>query len=156
MGSKCQQPMDIPIRTHINRSFLRIITAATIIRLEAPTYFKICRHLLANVCGSRVQLGGRVVRWCWVIFRCQGVLLIWIIAGQGPIALAEGAGGGGLDIFFLVYHFFLPPSLWETARYRLKHCLKGPLSHKQPAKQLSSVNAPPPPPRGLSQQLGSQ
>ena len=37
-------------------------------------------------------------------------------------------------------HFFLSSiislffvSLWETARYRLKYCLKGPLSPKQPA-----------------------
>ena len=56
---------------------------------------------------------------------------IWILVGQGPIALAVGAGGGCLDIFTLVYHFsFLSPSLWETARYRLKYCLKGPLSPK--------------------------
>ena len=34
-----------------------------------------------------------------------GVLLIWIIVGQGPIALAVGAGGGCLDIFSLIYHF---------------------------------------------------
>ena len=53
----------------------------------------------------------------------------WIIVGRGPIALAVGAGGGCLDIFSLIYHFsFLSPSLWETARYRLKYCLKGPLS----------------------------
>ena len=71
--------------------------------------------------------GGRVVRWCWVNFQCQGVLLISIIVGQGPSALAVGAGEGCLDIFSLVYHFsFLSPSLWETARYRLKYCLKGP------------------------------
>ena len=39
--------------------------------------------------------------------------------------------------FSLVYHFsFLSPSLWETARYRLKYCLKGPLSPKQPTNQL--------------------
>ena len=31
--------------------------------------------------------------------------------------------------------FFLPPTLWETARYRLKYCLKGPLSLKQPTNQ---------------------
>ena len=75
--------------------------------------------------------GGRVVRRCWVNFQCRGVLLIWIIVGQGPIALAVGAGGGCLDIFSLIYHFFfLSPSLWETARYRLKYCLKGPLSPK--------------------------
>ena len=30
---------------------------------------------------------------------------ILITVGQGPIALAEGAGGGGLDIFTLVYPF---------------------------------------------------
>ena len=46
------------------------------------------------------------VRWCWVNFQCRGVLLIWIIVGQGPTALAVGAGGGCLDIFSLVCHFF--------------------------------------------------
>ena len=57
---------------------------------------------------------------------------IWMTVGQGPIVLAVGAGGGCLDIFTLIYHFsFLPPSLWETARYRLKYCLKGPLGTKQ-------------------------
>ena len=28
---------------------------------------------------------------------------VLIIVGQGPIALAVGAGGGGLDIFTLIY-----------------------------------------------------
>ena len=61
---------------------------------------------------------------------------IWMIVGQGPIVLAVGAGGGCLDIFTLLYLFSsLSPSLWETARYRLKHCLKGPLSPKQPTNQ---------------------
>ena len=121
---------------------------------------------------------GRVVRWFWVNFQCRDVLQIWIIVGQGPIALAVdadggclyiftlvdhffflspsmalgnlpvpgrptiwmivgqgptalavGAGGGCLDIFTLIYPFSpLSPSLWETARYRLKYCLKGPLN----------------------------
>ena len=31
---------------------------------------------------------------------------IWMIVGQGPIALAVGAGGGCLDIFTLLYPFF--------------------------------------------------
>ena len=54
---------------------------------------------------------------------------IWIIVGQGPTVLAVGAGGGCLDIFILIYPFFLhPPSLWEAARYTLKYCLKGPLN----------------------------
>ena len=30
---------------------------------------------------------------------------IWIIVGQGRIALAVGAGGGCLDIFTLIYPF---------------------------------------------------
>ena len=77
-----------------------------------------------------------MVRRCWVNFQFRGVLLIWIIVGQGPIVLALGAGGGCLDIFSLIYHFsLLSPSLWEMARYRLKYCLKGPLSPKQPTNQ---------------------
>ena len=43
---------------------------------------------------------GRVVRWCWVNFQCRGVLLSWIRVGQGPTALAVGAGG-------VVWTFFL-------------------------------------------------
>ena len=76
-----------------------------------------------------------MVRRCWVNFQCRSVLQSRIIVGQGPIALAIGAGGGCLDIFFsrLSFLFFLP--LWETARYRLKYCLKGPLSPKQPTNQ---------------------
>ena len=43
-----------------------------------------------------------------------GVLLVWIRVGQGPTALAVGAGGGCLDIFTLIYPFSpLSPSLWE-------------------------------------------
>ena len=57
---------------------------------------------------------------------------ILITVGQGPIALAVSAGGGGLDIFTLIYPFSSSPSLWETARYRLKYCLKGPLTQNQP------------------------
>ena len=64
---------------------------------------------------------------------------IWMIVGQGPTALAISAGGGCLDIFFyrLSFHFF-SPCLWETARYRLKYCLKGPLKPKQPTNHPSS------------------
>ena len=61
---------------------------------------------------------------------------IWITVGQGPIALAVGTGGGCLEIFTLIYPFFpLSPSLWETARYRLKYCLKVLLNQKQPTNQ---------------------
>ena len=66
----------------------------------------------------------------------RGVQLIWIRVGQGPTALAVGAGGDCLDIFFSrlsILSFF--PSLWETARYRLKYCLKEALYTKQPTNQ---------------------
>ena len=78
---------------------------------------------------------GRVVGWC----DGAGKLTvprrptIWMIVGQGPTVLAVGAGGGCLDIFTLIYLYSpLSPSLWETARDRLKYCLKGPYSPKQP------------------------
>ena len=49
-------------------------------------------------------------------------------------------GWGLFGHFSLVYHFsFLSPSLWETARYRLKYCLKGPLSPKQSTNQRSAA-----------------
>ena len=65
---------------------------------------------------------------------------IWMTVGPGPIALTVGAGGGCLDIFTLVYPFFsLSPALWETARYRLKYCVKVPLNPNQPANQLHLV-----------------
>ena len=65
---------------------------------------------------------------------------IWITVGQGPTALAVGAEGGCLDIFTLVYPFSpLSSSLWETARYRLKYCLKGPLNPKPTNQPIPRV-----------------
>ena len=75
-----------------------------------------CLTFFAGGGGGGVG-GSRVVWWCWVNFQCRGVLLIWIIVGQGPTALAVGASGGCLDIFSAVYHFSpLSPSLWEKAQ----------------------------------------
>ena len=66
---------------------------------------------------------------------------ISITVGQGPTALAVGAGGGCLDIFTLIYPVSpFSPSLWETARYRLKYCLKGPLNPKQTTNQINSFH----------------
>ena len=56
-----------------------------------------------------------------------------IIVGQGPIAPAVGAGG---VVWTFLLSSILSPSLWETARYRLKYCLKGPLNPKQPTNHL--------------------
>ena len=64
------------------------------------------RVLLVIVSG-----GGRVVRWCWVNVQSWGVLIIWIIVGHGPAALAVGAGGVVWTFFSLIYPLsFLPLS----------------------------------------------
>ena len=58
--------------------------------------------------------------------------------GQGPTALAVAAGGVVWTFFlsFILFSLFL-----ETARYRLKYCLKGPLSPKQPTTIILSTFA---------------
>ena len=78
--------------------------------------------------------GSRVVRWCWVTFQCRGVLQFWLQWGKGLLRLRVRVR--------TVWTFSLSsilsplsPSLWETARYRLKYCLKGPLNPEQPTKQ---------------------
>ena len=38
--------------------------------------------------------------------------------------------GGVWTFFFSSIISLLSPTLWETARYRLKYCLKGPLNPK--------------------------
>ena len=60
------------------------------------------------------------------------------LSDPGPLTYESGAlpialrGPACLDIYTLVYPFFpLSPFLWETARYRLKYCLKGPLNPKR-------------------------
>ena len=53
------------------------------------------------------------MRLCWANFQFRSILLIWIIVGQGPVALAGGAGGGWFGHFFLlsvISFFFLPLS----------------------------------------------
>ena len=53
-----------------------------------------------------------MVRRRWVNFQCRGVLLIWITVGQGPTALAVGAGGVVWTFLLasIISLFFLPLS----------------------------------------------
>ena len=53
-------------------------------------------------------------------------------------ALAVGADGVVLT-FLSIISSFLSPFLWETARSRLKYCLKGPLSPKQPTNLQKTI-----------------
>ena len=62
-----------------------------------------------------------------------------ITVGQGPTAIAVGAGRSCYDIFTPIYPFSsLSRSLLETARYGLKYCLKGPLNPKQLTNQIQN------------------
>ena len=55
-----------------------------------------------------------MVRWCLENIQSRSVQLIWIIVEQGSIALAVGAGGVCLDIFFSRLSFsFLSLSLGD-------------------------------------------
>ena len=74
-----------------------------------------------------------VVGWCDGAGQSSSVGASYNLDWQGSTALEVGAGEGCLDIFTLGYPF--SPSLWETARYRLKYCLQGPLDPKQPTNQ---------------------
>ena len=57
-------------------------------------------------------------------------------SGARASCACSRCGWGLFGVFSLIYHFsFLSPSLWETAQYRLKYCLKGLLSPKQPTNQ---------------------
>ena len=56
---------------------------------------------------------------------------------RASAAFAVGAGGGCLVIFPSSIISLLSPTLFATARYRLKYCLKGPLNpNNQPNKGL--------------------
>ena len=73
-------------------------------------FFQIMR--LGNLRWPSAAGGGRVERRCWVNFQCRGVLLVWMMVGQGPVALAVGAGGGLFGHFFSHLSFLFSFSLF--------------------------------------------
>ena len=62
--------------------------------------------MLINMKPFTLKVGSRVVRW-----PLPGHPTIWMIVGQGPTALAVGAGWGCLDIFFSRLSFLSSVSL---------------------------------------------
>ena len=73
---------------------------------------------------------------------------IWILVGQGPIALAIGAGGGCLDIFALICPFSPlfslsfgdGPILTEILSQRAVKPKNQPTNQKQAAKNMKVEN----------------
>ena len=95
----------------------------------SPETLTSCFGVALGRSGGAMELGKLLV---------PGVPLIWIKVGQGLTALAVGAGRVLFGLCSLVYYFsFLSPSLWDTARYRLKYWFKGSLSPKQSTNQLT-------------------
>ena len=114
-------------------SFSEVLDGTQIVSFEFVRFkFIDMKRSLLIFTRSICDKGGRLVRWSWV------TVLLRIIVGKGPIALAVGACWGCLDIFFFssifsIFYFssifslfFLPP--WEMVRYRLKDCLSWPLN----------------------------
>ena len=115
----------------MSKVYVRNNSFKDIVQSEFSLALTVCVSINSLTTGG--WLGGAMVLGKLPV---PGRPTIWITVGQGPTALAVGAGGGCLDIFTLIYPFSpLSPSLWETARYRLKYCLKGPLNPKQPTNQ---------------------
>ena len=58
--------------------------------------------------------------------------------GSSVHCACNRCGWGLFGVFSLSLSLSL--SLWETARYRLRYCLKGPLNTKQPTNQINGFN----------------
>ena len=72
-----------------------------------------------------------MVRWCWVNFQCRGRPTNLDYSSARACCACSRCGRRLFGHFSLIIHFsFLSPSLWDTARHRLKYCLKGPLKPK--------------------------
>ena len=70
--------------------------------INIPSIFKPKRGLSLVTMDTRGWSGGAMVLGKLSV---PGRPTILITVGQGPIALAVGAGGDGLDIFTLIYPF---------------------------------------------------
>ena len=126
----CKTPTQHNTTTHVTKFHIQPTGP-----FGKKTYLKGLRHMIKRGWSAGAMVLGKLP--------VPGRPTIWIIVGQGPTVLAVGAGGCCLDIFSLVYHFsILNPSLWETARYRLKYCLKGPLSPNQPTNMIKMPAMP--------------
>ena len=98
-------------RTMINQSPFSGTTTIVILEKSDSSH----RHTRKTMPGRPTNLDGSRARAYCACRRCR-----W----------------GCLDIFTLNYPFSpLSPSLWETVRYRLKYCLKGPLNPNQPTNK---------------------
>ena len=88
-----------------------------------------------------LNVGGRVVQWCWAKFPVPGRPAYLDKSRARAFCACSRCGWGLFRHFFSRLSFlFLSPSLWETARYRLKYCLNGPLSPKQPNQTKHLLN----------------
>ena len=94
---------------HTTLSIIKVFTAC-------PCTASQVKVVLSSVTERKPQKslasgGGRVVLMVLGKLPVPGRPTIWITVGQGPTALVVGAGGGGLDVFTIIYHFLFSFSL---------------------------------------------
>ena len=105
--NECKHGYDI--QSDIFRTKIFYQSACT----DTATHDQKCVHSMQMPIYDAFLRGGRVVLGKLPV---PGHPTIWMIVGQGPTALAVGAGEDCLDIFTLLYPFSpLSPSLWERA-----------------------------------------
>ena len=101
-----------PRRTYCKHSSRPCPTVIQVSR--TPQHWKFTQHLRTTRQPHGGWSGGAKVLGKLPM---PGRPTIWITVGQGPNALALGAGEGGLDIFSFIFPFFpLSSSLWGKAR----------------------------------------
>ena len=85
----------------------------------------VCKQFVDCICFQSVES-----RRANILHRVEWFQPNILVLGKLPVL------GRPTSLVTLLYPFSpLSPSLWETARYRLKYCLKGPLNPKQPTNQ---------------------
>ena len=116
---------------YIQQRFSRSIKRSRII----PNIF-ITADLEKNLFGLK---GWSVVRWPCGNFQTRASYNSDDSRARAYCACSR-CGWGLFGHFTLLYPFSpLSPSLWETARFRLKYCLKRALNLKQPTNQIQGL-----------------
>ena len=107
-----------------------------------------CVLFRAVACGSgasgvvKVVLCVTTLRGGWVVRTSSAGASYNFEYSRARAYCACSRCGWGLFGHFYSHLSFssLSPSLWETARYRLKYCLKGSLNPKQPTNQCYNTD----------------